>query len=630
MSDKFAASDMRIIREPSVFLVGKQMINDAELDRFLEEHGVSWKSDTEVVGEYLAEVAGRLCYLSYAKPRPGGNKAYLNHILEVGHGSVLEHAVWNFIFSGISRSLSHELIRHRAGFGYCLTGDTLIYSDHFWNGKRGGTKKRSLAKLYEMTQTPHGRSRIKLLRLRCLNEATNTFTTGRVRRIICSGRKPVFRLELEDGKTITCSQEHRFLTPEGWQSLNEIAGEIQISKDGLATHYTLHTPIAVNGIPAYKDRAWLEEQYCEKGLEQKAIAELAGVSKHTIRSWIRRYGLQKPAGSWTIGREPWNKGKKYRAGWKHSHETRKKLSQQKTGEKNPQWKGGVTREAVKIRKKIKGLRPSVYERDNYTCRLCGKRGGKLTLHHIIPIWADPTLAPDLDNLATVCRTCHRKINGRELDYVERFGKSMPEIPDLEERKKRLHQGSLLVPRFRKIKSITYAGQQMTYDIEMEDPHHNFVANGIITHNSQLSQRYVDESVAEYIEPDCIAEEPELHDIWMEAVRQSHEAYMKLTQKLLEHFKDEPDRTLRRKMARQAARSVLPNATETKIFVTANARALRHFIELRGSRHAETEIRKLAIEVLKIMQREAPNLFADYELVPLPDGTFEAVTSHRKV
>ena len=148
--------------------------------------------------------------------------------------------------------------------------------------------------------------------------------------------------------------------------------------------------------------------------------------------------------------------------------------------------------------------------------------------------------------------------------------------------------------------------------------------------SQLSQRYVDESIAEYVEPDCIAGDAELHQMWLDTVAQSHQAYMKLTEGLLRVFKDEPDRTLRRKLARQAARSVLPNATETKIFVTANARALRHFIELRGSRHAEVEIRKLAVQVLRLMQQEAPNLFSDYELVPLPDGTFEATTLHRKV
>lgn len=266
MSHAEATSDIRIIREPAVYLVGRQTVDPAELDRFLADHGVSWQTDTEVAGEHLVEVAGRVCYMSFAKPRPGGNRAYLDHILEVGHGSVLEHAVWDFVFVGVSRALTHELVRHRAGFGY----------------------------------------------------------------------------------------------------------------------------------------------------------------------------------------------------------------------------------------------------------------------------------------------------------------------------------------------------------------------------SQLSQRYVDESIAEYVEPDCIADDPKLHEIWLESVRQSHQAYLKLSALLQETHSQEPDRTLRRKLARQAARSVLPNATETKIFVSANARALRHFIELRASRHAEVEIRRLAVAVLAIMQKEAPSLFGDYQLVPLGDGTFEAVTPHRKV
>jgi len=260
------ARDVRILREPAVYLVGRQIVDTAVVDRFLADHGVCWQTDTSIAGEHLVEVAGRICYMSFAKPRPGGNEAYLRHILEVGHGSVLEHAVWNFVFTGCSRSLTHELVRHRAGWAY----------------------------------------------------------------------------------------------------------------------------------------------------------------------------------------------------------------------------------------------------------------------------------------------------------------------------------------------------------------------------SQLSQRYVDESVAEYVEPDVIADNPELHALWLDAVAHAHQAYQKLVEKLAEHYQHEPDKTLRRKLARQAARSVLPNATETKIFVTANARALRHFIELRASRHAEVEIRKLAVKVLQIMQTEAPHLFRDYQLVPLPDGTFEANTPHRKV
>ena len=104
-----------VLRDPKVYLVGRQTIDDGELARFLADEGVAgWETDTSVAGEALVEVAGRLCYKSYAKPRPGGNSAYIGHILEVGHGSVLEHSVYNLIFAGVSRSFTHELVRHRA------------------------------------------------------------------------------------------------------------------------------------------------------------------------------------------------------------------------------------------------------------------------------------------------------------------------------------------------------------------------------------------------------------------------------------------------------------------------------------------------------------------------------------
>lgn len=148
--------------------------------------------------------------------------------------------------------------------------------------------------------------------------------------------------------------------------------------------------------------------------------------------------------------------------------------------------------------------------------------------------------------------------------------------------------------------------------------------------SQLSQRYVDESDSRYVEPDVIAEDPELHAVWVEAVNASREAYVRLVEGLQKRFGSIESKTLRRKMARQAARSVLPNATETKIFVTANARALRHFVELRGSEHAEVEIRKVAVQMLGIMQKEAPSMFSDYTLVEMADGSVATHTDHPKV
>src|SRR3989338_9037232 len=135
--------------------------------------------------------------------------------------------------------------------------------------------------------------------------------------------------------------------------------------------------------------------------------------------------------------------------------------------------------------------------------------------------------------------------------------------------------------------------------------------------SQLSQRYVDESMANYIEPGLIAEDEALHATWLRAVEQSHQAYLDLVEGLMQKLADVDDRTHRRNLARQAARSVLPNATETMIFVTANARAWRHFIELRCNEHAETEIRVVAAKILEVLQHEAPNLFGDYEFIALP-------------
>jgi thymidylate synthase (FAD) len=148
--------------------------------------------------------------------------------------------------------------------------------------------------------------------------------------------------------------------------------------------------------------------------------------------------------------------------------------------------------------------------------------------------------------------------------------------------------------------------------------------------SQLSQRYVDESNSDFIEPDVIAEDPELHAVWCESVNAARAAYDRLIEGLQKKYAAMEDKTLRRKLARQAARSVLPNATETKIFVTGNARALRHFIEMRGSEFADVEIRKVALQVLDIMRRESPAMFGDYVVETLPDGTPAVRTAHPKV
>jgi len=151
--------------------------------------------------------------------------------------------------------------------------------------------------------------------------------------------------------------------------------------------------------------------------------------------------------------------------------------------------------------------------------------------------------------------------------------------------------------------------------------------------SQLSQRYVDESTADFVEPAAIASDPALHQTWQSAIEAAHAAYMALVDGLEANVAEQhPDlpRVQRRKMAREAARSVLPNATETKVLLSANARALRWIITLRGSEGAEPEIRKLAVKLARVMRQEAPNLFGDLEIVRLNDGTEGVAAGHLKV
>jgi len=109
--------------EPQVFLIGETRIVEEGLGAYLRHVGApDWQTDAPSDVERIIEVYGRLCYRSW---EPGmnpnvvkvrkGNKTYLDNILKVKHGSVIEHGFINFIFADVSRVFTHELVRHRVG-----------------------------------------------------------------------------------------------------------------------------------------------------------------------------------------------------------------------------------------------------------------------------------------------------------------------------------------------------------------------------------------------------------------------------------------------------------------------------------------------------------------------------------
>ena len=148
--------------------------------------------------------------------------------------------------------------------------------------------------------------------------------------------------------------------------------------------------------------------------------------------------------------------------------------------------------------------------------------------------------------------------------------------------------------------------------------------------SQLSQRYVDESEASFVVPPAIVGDGALEGAWRSQIEAAQASYVALVDQLMERYAWVGDKVHRRKMAREAARGVLPNSTETKIVVTGNARAWRTVIELRSSEGAELEIRRWAVATLRLLVSEAPAFFSDFEIYTAEDRREAARVGYRKV
>jgi len=148
--------------------------------------------------------------------------------------------------------------------------------------------------------------------------------------------------------------------------------------------------------------------------------------------------------------------------------------------------------------------------------------------------------------------------------------------------------------------------------------------------SQLSQRYVDESHAAFVMPPAMIGDPTLETEWEREVTDAQAAYVRAVEGLMERYGWVADKVHRRKLAREAARSVLPNATEVKIVVSGNARAWRTMLELRCGEGAELEIRRMAIACLRALEREAPALFSDFQIYVADDTQEAARVAYHKV
>ena len=159
---------MRPIQEPTVYLIAKTMLEPEGLEAYLKDIGTpDWKPDPSVSDcENLVEAGGRMCYRSWqpydpAKPEATnpnvtrvrqGNDTYIENVLKSGHGSVLEHASLTFICRNVSRVLTHELVRHRAGMAYSQESLRYVRLDDipFWIPDSAAENDRAKNKIVEI------------------------------------------------------------------------------------------------------------------------------------------------------------------------------------------------------------------------------------------------------------------------------------------------------------------------------------------------------------------------------------------------------------------------------------------------------------------------------------------------
>lgn len=147
--------------------------------------------------------------------------------------------------------------------------------------------------------------------------------------------------------------------------------------------------------------------------------------------------------------------------------------------------------------------------------------------------------------------------------------------------------------------------------------HQLVRHRIGASYSQKSQRYVAEGQFEYVMPPSIQKSPEAKRIFIQAMEEDQQRYDDIVSILIKQHietlmqKGQDEKSARRNATKKAiedARFVLPNACETKIVVTMNARALFNFFSLRCCTRAQWEIRELANQMLACVKEVAPTVF----------------------
>jgi len=247
-------------------------------------------------------------------------------------------------------------------------------------------------------------------------------------------------------------------------------------------------------------------------------------------------------------------------------------------------------------------------KDVDTCYVCGLNYvfDSLELDHVEPVYRNLKRALDEENLRPICASCHRNKTGQE--QPSRKGQTRAGV------------------RWDRITQIERVGEEQTYDISVGGPHHNFVANGFVVHNSynELSARYtplpdvnylptVDRMLisggknkqAQPVTPDgTLATEEQLRASFADWQLQLRDLYARA-----QHVYEQG---LLRGVPKEIARCAVPVSRYSRMRASANLRNWLGFLKLRMAENAQWEIRQYANALHSVLSEKFPRTLALFD------------------
>ena len=481
------------------------------------------------------------------------------------------------------------------------------------------------------------KGRLKRMNLRMCDEDTGEIRHTRITDVWSTGTRPVYRVTLNNDYSLKMTKDHRCLTRSGWMTLEQATG-LRLRVGGAVT-WNASPDFAVNGVPAHQDPEWLRQQR-DEGLDVTQIAARAGVSYHTVRKALQRHGLQfspkeKARLSGRVQRGQRRTLTKKRV---FTEEWLRNIRHARSGERSNFWKGGITSERAAIGAWTVANAQRVHERNGFQCVICGSRE-RLNAHHVDPVWNAPQKGRELDNLTSLCRRCHRDVHRFNLELAlcadlaaglaaADFWFRHPRARVSPPAGRRRGRPTRLQRAWSGIKSIEYIGEEPTFDLAVDGPFHNFVANGFVVHNSvnEYSARYSILDREFYVpEPDQIGAQSTSNrqgrgeQVSTEQAQRILDILRADAEHAYNDYEDLLNEDGRRdgpSLARELARMNLPVNFYTQWYWKIDLHNLLHFLQLRADPHAQYEIRVYAEKLLEIVKLWVPlayDAFMDYRM-----------------